>query len=341
MRRWTRNIRLISIAVIAGAWEANAGPNTPTLEELLLEQPPAYFAPTFSESITPSIDIKELRLAWTDRGKSFVELTYPAQTEGAFLTAFPDAMTEINISITAARKRWILSHVSEKLGDERWLYSVDDGALHSATITDISCTYDGLSGKVSFFGQLDLPIRTHGRHLYISFPCESKPRLENRDTKEFPKADFEALRNWMKSKADEPGLVMVTPKWFNPEINYKTVELLDARTVPQSGFNLITVRHALSDYLLFLAPLFDQSGQKKPEWKCVTMEPVADRPGEFCGATDNATIYALPDFNQDGSRELMVNSSYTTTLYDLSIKDRETPHVLRCQLGLPTSKRSD
>jgi len=271
-----------------------------------------------------------------------VELTYSAQTEGAFVKEFPEVMNEPESNVSAARERWILTHVPEKIGDKRWLYCADDGVILSARITGVGYKYDGLDGAVKFFGSLEIHGEQGSRHLYISFPSKSHPRLAKREKEELPRADVEATRNWMKSESDEPGLLMVTPLWFNPKVNYRTVSLLEARCIPQTDFNLITVRHELSDYLLFLSPVFNQSGHKElSNWKCVSMESVADRPGDHCGATSNTTIYALPDFNNDGCRELIVNSSYTTCLYDLSLEGRESPQVLRCQLGLPTVTRSE
>lgn len=210
-----------AFALVIGAWQTSADPYSPKIEELLPELPPAQFAPTFGHSIRPALTLKDLRLAWTDRGTSFVELTYSAQTEGAFVKEFPEVMNEPESNVTAARERWILTHVPEEIGDKRWLYCADDGVILSARITGVGYEYDGLDGAVKFFGALEIPGEQGSRHLYISFPSKSHPSLEKRDKAELPRADIEATRNWMKSESDEPSLLMVTPKWFNPDINYK------------------------------------------------------------------------------------------------------------------------
>ncbi|MCC6794275.1 MAG: hypothetical protein IT366_04095 [Candidatus Hydrogenedentes bacterium] len=338
MRLQTHSFRLVTFAMVYAAWRANALPDLPTLEELLPELPPAQFSPTLGQSISSSIDLSTLRLAWTDSDRSMVELTSTVDAELEFLKVHLQSIYDEAFQSSVECREWILAHVSERIGADRWLYCVNDGSLLSARITGVSYEYDELNGSVRFLGNLEIPQGTINRRVYVSFASDTKPRVSKPEPKEFPKADFVATQNWIKSESDEPGLLMVKSDWLDPDVNYKTVTLLDARHVPQTNLNLVTVRHELSDLLLFLAPVFDQSEQKIPSrWKCIGLDYVADRPGDHCGATSSTTIYALPDFNNDGCRELMVNSSYTTSLYDLSLKDRDTPHVLRCQLGLPTA----
>jgi hypothetical protein len=237
------------------------------------------------------------------------------------LDKYPETLTEEEngADMTGEKRDWVFARVTETIGNEYWLYCVDDSQLRKGKISAAIGNYDGLSGSVTFSGRLTINPKVVNDHIYIAFPFDQTPRISGRKAKPLPEFDREDVLKWMA-----------------PDPDFKTASLLESYRVPKCDLVLATIRIELSDVLFCFSPSHGRLWRMNfPGGGPSGGLAVAERPGEHCGAMENTTIYVLPDFDGDGYNELLVNST-ATMLFDLSTHASGTLRRLRSQPYLPT-----